>query len=227
MSLVARPAFLAARRRGLIPAAYTAVHPSEVTIHGRRSWVSASAGILGGGGAGRLLVVRGFAPRGDLHRLALHRRLPGVLRGDGAIGLRVVPAEHPVLVARGPDEDELLALLVPVVLGGGEQEGAQAALLIRAAADHGDLSRLEHEARREVAEGLLLLAVVDPELLGRIRRGVGQGLIGTLDRAVVDLGSEPQRDAVAALVRGGHAEVTAGGQEVLAVGAVLAVQEEA
>ena len=201
MSLVGGPALLPAWRRGR-----SRDERRRASFRGSHPWSSllgpGSAGILGRGRSGRFLVVRGSPPRGDLDRLGgLRGRLPGVLGGDGAIGLRLLLADHPELVPRGPEEDQLLALLVAVVLGGGEQEGAQASLLLRPAADDGDLARLEHEVRRQVAEGLLLLAVVDPELLGGVRRGMGQGLVGSLDRAVMDLGGEPQRDAVAALVR--------------------------
>ena len=229
MSLRGSTSALPARRRGRIPATNAAVHPSEVPIHGRRSCG------LGFSGYPWPRPVRAVScrravllARGDLAGLlASSAWLLGVPGGDGTIGLRVLLAEHPELVPRGPEQDQLLALLVPVVLGWGEQEGAQAPLLLRPAADDGDLARLEHEVRGQVAERLLLLAVVDLELLGGVGRGVGQGLVRSLDRAVMDLGREPQRDAVAALVRGGHAEVAAGGLVVLAVGPVLAVQEEA
>src|SRR4051812_44011637 len=113
MSLMGGPALLPSGRRGRIPATNAAVPASEVPVHGRRSWDAGSAGILGLGRSGWFLVVPGIAVRGDLDRLGgLRGRLPGVLGGDGAIGLRLLLADHPELVPRSPEEDQLLALLV-------------------------------------------------------------------------------------------------------------------
>ena len=191
--------------------------------------VSVSAGILGRGRSGRFLVVRGPArarrpgPAGWLPRHGFLASLVGTGRSVFACFSPTTPSWFREAQRR----TSFWRFWSPWFSAGGEQEGAQAPLLLRPAADDGDLSRLEHEVRRQVAEGLLLLAVVDPELLGGVRRGVGQGLVGSLDRAVMDLGGEPQRDAVAALVRRGDPEVAAGGLEILAVGPVVAVQEEA
>src|SRR4051794_17003645 len=108
MSLMGGPALLPSRRRGRIPAPNSAVHASEVPIHGRRSWDAGSAGILGLGRSGWFLVVRGTAARGGLDRLGgLRGGLPGVLGRDGAIGLRLLLADHPELVPRSPEEDQL------------------------------------------------------------------------------------------------------------------------
>ncbi len=52
------------------------------------------------------------------------------------------------------------------------------------------------------------------------------GLVRALDWPVMDLGREPKRDTVGSVVGGGHAEIAAGGLVVLAVGAVLPVQEQ-
>ena len=108
-----------------------------------------------------------------------------------------------------------------------EQERAQAPLLLRPAADHDDLARLKAERRGKVSQCLLLLPVVDLELLRSIGRGVGHGLIGALDRTMMDLGREPERDSAGPIVGGGHAEVAAGRLVILAGRAVLPVQEEA
>ena len=61
-------------------------------------------------------------------------------------------------------------------------------------------SRIEVHA--QLVDRLLLLGVADGQLLGREAGGVGQGRERALERAVVDLGDQPQRDGVRAVVPG-------------------------
>ena len=64
-------------------------------------------------------------------------------------------------------EQDLLEDPVAVGLGLGEQERAEAPLALDAAADHGDLARLQRERRGQLAERVFLLAVLHHELLRR------------------------------------------------------------
>ena len=62
---------------------------------------------------------------------------------------------------------------------------------------------------------------------GAIEPAVRHGAEAVLDRAVVDLGDEPQRHARGTLLLGGHPAPAAGVLVVLAVGPVVAAQEQA
>src|SRR5258708_5824822 len=110
---------------------------------------------------------------------------------------------------RGPDQEHLLEQAVAVELGLGEQERAEAPFLLGPAADHGDLARLQDQGGGQVAEGLLLLAILEHEPLRGIAPGVRHRAEGVLDRAEVDLGDEPQRHAGGPLLLGRHPEPAA------------------
>ena len=116
---------------------------------------------------------------------------------DRTIRLDDLGAERSELIAVGPDEDQLLASLVTLGIGLGEQKRAQAAFLFRAAAHHGHLSGFENDAHGKVGKRLFRLTVVDLELLSSVRGGVRNCLVRALHLPMMDLGSEAQRDRVA------------------------------
>ena len=72
------------------------------------------------------------------------------------------------------------------------------ALLLRPAADHGNLAGLQREARGQLADSVFFLAIVDLEFLWADRGRVGNGLEGPLIGPIVDLGNQPKRHVVGA-----------------------------